>query len=55
MGNVGQNKNRIEAAAKVTGGLKFPSDLAMDGMLYAVPVLSGQAHAKILGVNTARA
>ncbi len=52
---IGSNQNRLDGMDKVTGALKFPSDLAMDGMLYAVPVLAQKAHAKIVRVNTGRA
>lgn len=46
---------RMDARAKVTGGLKFASDLRVDGMLYAVPVLSNQAHARILSIDDTEA
>ncbi len=46
---------RMDALDKVTGKLKFASDLRVANMLYAVPVLSDQAHAKILSVDDTEA
>ena len=45
----------MDARDKVTGELKFASDLRAADMLYAVPVLSDQAHAKILKVDATEA
>lgn len=46
---------RMDALAKVTGKLKFASDLRAADMLYAVPVLSDQAHAKIRSLDVSLA
>lgn len=46
---------RMDGVAKVTGRLRFSSDLVLPSMLYAVPVLSDQAHAKIVRVDDSEA
>lgn len=50
-----QNSIRLDGVAKVTGRLKFSSDMTMPSMLYAAPVLSDQAHARILAVDASEA
>lgn len=46
---------RLDGVAKVTGRLKFSSDMVLPSMLYAVPVLSTEAHARILSVDASEA
>ena len=46
---------RMDGVAKVTGRLRFSSDLVLPSMLYAVPVLSSQVHAKIVRVDDSEA
>ncbi|MEZ4625244.1 MAG: hypothetical protein R2843_10755 [Thermomicrobiales bacterium] len=48
---VGQRVKRIDAPAKLTGQERFTGDLRVPGMLYARPVGSDFAHARILNVN----
>ncbi|MEG1525105.1 MAG: xanthine dehydrogenase family protein molybdopterin-binding subunit [Clostridia bacterium] len=44
--------NRMDGIGKVTGGLKFASDMCVPNMLYAVPILSDRVHAKIVSIDT---
>ena len=46
---------RMDGIAKVKGELRFSSDLRLPSALHAVPVLSEQAHARILSVDAAEA
>jgi len=52
---VGQRLPRKEAARKVTGQLKFYSDLCFPDMLYMKILRSPYAHAKILSIDTSKA
>ncbi len=48
---VGQRLKRPDAPRKLTGVERFTGDLRVPGMLFARPVLSPYAHARIRGVN----
>lgn len=48
---VGQRLKRPDAPRKLTGIERFTGDLRVPGMLFARPVLSPYAHARIRGVN----
>ena len=48
---IGQRVKRIDAPAKLTGQERYTGDLRLPGMLYARPVGSAYAHARIKGVN----
>src|ERR671913_38591 len=52
---VGQRVRRIDSPPKLTGQERFTSDLRVPGMLVARPVTSPYAHARIRGIDTARA
>ncbi len=49
---LGKGRKLIDGLEKVTGYAKFTADLNLVGMLYARPVLSFYAHAKINSINT---
>jgi CO/xanthine dehydrogenase Mo-binding subunit len=46
---------RNDAAAKVTGRIRFTDDLKRPGLLHAVPVYGDFVHAKLLAIDTAAA
>ncbi|MBA7549147.1 4-hydroxybenzoyl-CoA reductase subunit alpha [subsurface metagenome] len=46
---------RIDAWAKATGEVKYLDDIKMPGMLYGKILRSPHAHARIMGIDTARA
>ncbi|MDQ3692396.1 MAG: xanthine dehydrogenase family protein molybdopterin-binding subunit [Chloroflexota bacterium] len=48
---VGRPAKRIDAPPRLTGQERFTADLKIPGLLYARPVGSEYAHARILGVN----
>src|SRR5262245_53492190 len=48
---IGSSTKRIDAAAKVTGAAKYPSDVQPDGWLYGMILRSKWAAAKITKVN----
>lgn len=48
---IGKATPRADAPAKLTGKERYAGDLAVPGLLHARPVLSVQAHAKLLGVE----
>lgn len=52
---VGKAAPRIDAIAKVTGAVIYADDLELPGTLACVLVRSSHPHARILGVDTARA
>jgi CO/xanthine dehydrogenase Mo-binding subunit len=52
---VGQRVRRIDAPAKLTGQERFTGDLRVPGMLYARPVTSPYAHARIRAIDASRA
>ena len=52
---VGQRAKRIDAPLKLTGLERFTADLRLPGLLYARPVGSAHAHARIRRVDKAAA
>ncbi|MBA3415946.1 MAG: xanthine dehydrogenase family protein molybdopterin-binding subunit, partial [Chloroflexia bacterium] len=52
---VGQRARRLDAPAKLTGQERYTADLKPAGLLYARPVGSTYAHARILGVDKSAA
>jgi CO/xanthine dehydrogenase Mo-binding subunit len=44
---------RNDAAAKVTGRIRFTDDIKLPGLLHAVPVYSDFVHARLLAIDTA--
>ncbi|HEX6534877.1 MAG TPA: molybdopterin cofactor-binding domain-containing protein [Gemmatimonadaceae bacterium] len=52
---VGTSRPRVDAAAKVTGQLRFADDLALPRMLHAKLLRSPVPHARIARIDTARA
>lgn len=52
---LGKGRKIIDGLEKVTGAAKYSADLVFPGMLYARPVLSPYAHAKILSIDTSEA
>ena len=53
--SVGQRIKRVNGSRKITGQERFTADLKVPGMLYARPVGSHYAHARIRGVDASRA
>jgi CO/xanthine dehydrogenase Mo-binding subunit len=53
--HVGDNVQRADDTAKLTGGAVYASDLVFAGMLYAQVKRSPHARAKILAINTSKA
>jgi CO/xanthine dehydrogenase Mo-binding subunit len=52
---VGGRRPRVDARPKVTGDAPYAGDLQLPGLLYARPVLSPYAHARIRGVDRSAA
>ena len=52
---VGQRAKRLDAPAKLTGQERYTADLKPAGLLFARPVGSTYAHARILGVDKSAA
>ena len=52
---VGRAHRKVDAVAKVTGATKFADDLALPRMLYCKLLRSPHPHARIVGIDTARA
>jgi CO/xanthine dehydrogenase Mo-binding subunit len=52
---VGKSINRIDASDKVTGRVKFNSDVIIPGILHAKMVISQQAHANIKNIDISQA
>lgn len=52
---VGTPRRKVDAAAKVTGELRFADDLALPRMLHCKLLRSRYPHAKILSIDTSRA
>lgn len=50
-GPIGSRETKIDARDKVTGTLRFVSDMRREGMLWAEPVLSTTAHAWIRDID----
>jgi CO/xanthine dehydrogenase Mo-binding subunit len=53
--SVGQRIKRVDGSRKVAGQERFTADLKVPGMLYARPVGSQYAHARIRGIDASRA
>ena len=52
---VGQSVERTDGVAKVTGRAQYLDDLVIPGVVYAAPVRSPYAHARIVGIGRAAA
>ena len=52
---IGKAHRKVDAVAKVTGATKFADDLALPRMLYCKLLRSPHPHARIVGIDTARA
>ena len=52
---IGQRTKRVDAPQKLTGVERFTGDLRLPGLLYARPVGSAYAHARIRGVDKSAA
>ncbi len=52
---VGTPRRKVDAAAKVTGELRFADDLALPRMLHCKLLRSRYPHAKIIAIDTSRA
>src|SRR2546423_7126075 len=52
---VGKRLPRVDARERVTGEAVYPADLALPGMVHAKLLRSPHAHARIRGIDTARA
>ncbi|MFI5289779.1 MAG: xanthine dehydrogenase family protein molybdopterin-binding subunit, partial [Polyangia bacterium] len=52
---IGKPLRRVDGRAKVTGQTRFADDLAMPGMLFMKLLRSTVPHARILGIDAARA
>ncbi|MDP2931548.1 MAG: molybdopterin-dependent oxidoreductase, partial [Chloroflexota bacterium] len=52
---VGTSVPRVDALEKVTGRVKFCSDVRMHGMLYGKVLRSPHAHARIVSIDTSKA
>lgn len=55
MTNLGTAQARIDALGKVTGETDYPADVPADGALHGRVVFSGQPHARMVAIDTARA
>src|SRR5437879_11100710 len=52
---IGKRLPRVDARERVTGEARYPADLALPGMVHAKMLRSPHAHARIRGIDTARA
>src|SRR5205085_4234414 len=52
---IGTRAARVDARERVTGEARYPADLALPGMVHARILRSPHAHARIRGIDTARA
>lgn len=52
---VGQNVNRTDALAKVTGAALYPGDLVKEDMLHMKVLFARRPHAKVKQIDTSRA
>jgi CO/xanthine dehydrogenase Mo-binding subunit len=52
---LGKGRKLLEGKEKVTGQVRYAADVSLPNMLYARPVLSPYAHARIVGVDTTAA
>src|SRR5205085_153754 len=48
---IGEARPRLDAEPKVRGATRYAADLEIPGLLHARPVLSYEAHARLLGVD----
>ena len=55
IGIVGENLDRVDAAAKTLGTAKYADDLYLDGMLYGTAKRSDYPRARVLKIDTAEA
>lgn len=53
--HLGKPVPRVDAPAKATGALLYPSDLTEEGVLWVRILRAGRPHARILGVDTSEA
>src|SRR5262245_12293056 len=53
--SVGKRLPRVDARERVTGGAGYPADLKRPGMVHGKVLRSPHAHARIRGIDTARA
>lgn len=52
---IGKNINRIDAAQKTSGALRYTDDLTLPGMIFTALVKSPHAHARIESIDTTQA
>ncbi len=52
---LGHSTRRIDGPEKLTGQTRYTADLPIEGLLYARPILSPYAHARIRSINTSAA
>ena len=52
---LGKNYPRVDAADKVSGRSQYAGDVHLPGMLICKVLKSSRPHARILGIDTARA
>ncbi len=52
---IGVRRRRVDGEAKVRGATRYAADIPVAGLLHARPVLSHEAHARILEIDTAAA
>src|SRR5262245_43828575 len=52
---LGKGRKAIDGAEKITGRARYVADVNLPGMLYARPVLSPYAHAKIVSIDASKA
>src|SRR5205085_77772 len=52
---IGTRAARVDARERVTGEARYPADVALPGMVHAKMLRSPHAHARIRGIDTARA
>lgn len=53
--HIGRPHDRLDGHAKVTGGIRFAAEIALDGLVHAVPVLSTIAKGTIAEIDDAAA
>ena len=52
---LGKGRKAIDGMEKVTGRARYAGDVSLPGMLYARPVLSPYAHARLVSIDTSAA
>jgi CO/xanthine dehydrogenase Mo-binding subunit len=50
-GAIGVSRRRLDGEPKVRGTTRYAADLPVAGLLHARPVLAGEAHARIAGID----